>query len=323
MKNKKFLLLLAMPLLLVGCGGTSSSGSSVTPSVSTTPVVSTSTSTDAFDPEEGAHLTVAQVKLLVPTNGDETTKKFYVTATIKEVTDKTNGHMVIEDETGEMEIYYSFSEDGEYRYGELADLGCDVPVAGDEVTFYGILKNYKGTFEMEDAKIQGCNYVPPAISEYTEMTVAAAREAADNALVRIKGKVIAVTKNTSLDSIGALIADETGSIYVYDDICSQLSVNDEVDIAGRKEHYISSSEASYAEKFGYKGSNQLSMCQLVSREASTEEADLSFATEASVSDIIDTDFANDITGKLYKVNGYIIKDVHEGAGGYKTTIFTD
>lgn len=325
MKNKKFLLLLAMPLLLVGCGGTSSSGSSVTPSVSTTPVVSTSTpesstsvgsSTSVFDPEEGAHLTIAQVKLLVPNSNDETTKKFYVTATIKEVTDATKGHMVIEDETGEMEIYYSFSEDGEYRYGELADLGCDVPGEGDEATFYGILKNYKGTFEMEDARIQGCNYVPPAISEYTEMTVAAAREAADNDLVRIKGKVIAVTKNASLDSIGALIADETGSIYVYDDICSQLSVNDEVDIAGRKEHYISSSEASYAEEFGYKGSNQLSMCQLVSREASTEEADLSFATEASVSDIIDTDFANDISGKLYKVNGYIIKDDHPGAGGY-------
>ena len=72
MKNKKFLLLLAMPLLLVGCGGTSSSGSSVTPSVSTsTPESSTSvgSSTSVFDPEEGAHLTVAQVKLLVPTNG--------------------------------------------------------------------------------------------------------------------------------------------------------------------------------------------------------------------------------------------------------------
>ena len=116
MKNKKFLLLLAMPLLLVGCGGTSSSGSSVTPSVSTTPTVSTSTpesstsvgsSTSAFDPEEGAHLTIAQVKLLVPNSNDETTKKFYVTATIKEVTDATKGHMVIEDETGEMEIYFS------------------------------------------------------------------------------------------------------------------------------------------------------------------------------------------------------------------------
>ena len=72
MKNKKFLLLLAMPLLLVGCGGTSSSGSSVTPSVSTTPVVSTSTpesstsvgsSTSVFDQEEGAHLTIDQLKL--------------------------------------------------------------------------------------------------------------------------------------------------------------------------------------------------------------------------------------------------------------------
>lgn len=325
MKNKKFIALVAglclvgSSTILASCGGDSTTTSSTQDSTSSSTSSSSSSSSSSSTstgPVEGDHLTIAEAIALIPDNYDETTEKFYVTAKITKIKDASQGSFIIEDETGKMEVYYSFSEDGQFRYSELADRGVDVPVVGETVTFYGALKNFKGTFEIVDAWIQGLNYVAPDISEYTEMSIANARTAKEGAMVRIKGKVIALTKDSGSNPNGALIFDGTDSMYVYDaDVAKQLNVNEDVDIAGQKSYFIADNEQSYAEKFGYTGSSQLVYAQVVTHEGTTE-ADFSNTKVNTVRDILNTSFDQDITGQLYKVNAYITKDEHTGAGGF-------
>ena len=325
MKNKKFIALVAglclvgSSTILASCGGDSTTTSSTQDSTSSSTSSSSSSSSSSSTstgPVEGDHLTIAEAIALIPNDYDETTEKFYVTAKITKVKNASEGSFIIEDETGEMEIYYSFSEDGQYRYSELADRGVDVPVVGDTVTFYGTLKNFKGRYEMVDAWIQGLTYVAPDISEYTEMSIANARTVEEGAMVRIKGKVIALTKDSGSNPNGALIFDGTDSMYVYDaDVAKQLKVNEDVDIAGQKSYFIADSEKTNAEKYGYTGSSQLVYAQVVTHEGTTE-ADFSNTKVNTVRDILNTSFDQDITGQLYKVNAYITKEEHTGAGGY-------
>lgn len=325
MKNKKFIALVAglclvgSSTILASCGGDSTTTSSTQDSTSSSTSSSSSSSSSSSTstgPVEGDHLTIAEAIALIPNDYDETTEKFYVTAKITKIKNASEGSFVIEDETGEMEVYYSFSEDGQFRYSELADRGVDVPVVGETVTFYGALKNYKGTFEIVDAWIQGLNYVAPDISEYTQMTIAEARAAEAKSMVRIKGKVIALTYDSGSKPNGALIFDGTDSMYVYDaDVAKQLKVNEDVDIAGQKSYFIADSEKTNAEKYGYTGSSQLVYAQVVTHEGTTE-ADFSNTKVNTVRDILNTSFDQDITGQLYKVNAYITKDVRTGAGGF-------
>lgn len=325
MKNKKFIALVAglclvgSSTILASCGGDSTTTSSTQDSTSSSTSSSSSSSSSTSSstgPVEGDEITIAQAMELIPENGDETSEKFYITAEITEIKDASQGSFMIKDKTGEMEIYYSFSEDGQYRYSELADRGVDVPVVGDTVTFYGTLKNYKGRYEMVDAWIKDLTYVAPDISEYTQMTIAQARAAEAKSMVRIQGKVIALTKDSGSNPNGALIFDGTDSMYVYDaDVAKQLKVNEDVDIAGQKSYFIADSEKTYAEKYGYTGSSQLVYAQVVTHEGTTE-ADFSNTKVNTVRDILNTSFDQDITGQLYKVNAYITKDEHTGAGGF-------
>lgn len=326
MKNKKFIALVAglclvgSSTILASCGGdsttTSSTQDSTSSSTSSSSSSSSSSTSSSTGPVEGDHLTIAEAIALIPNNFDETTEKFYVTAEITEIKDAYQGSFMIKDETGEMEIYYSFSEDGQYRYSELADRGVDVPVVGDTVTFYGTLKNFKGRYEMVDAWIKDLTYLAPDISEYTQMSIANSRTAEEGAMVRIKGKVIALTKDSGSNPNGALIFDGTDSMYVYDaDVAKQLKVNEDVDIAGEKSYFIADSEKTNAEKYGYTGSSQLVYAQVVTHEGTTE-ADFSNTKVNTVRDILNTSFDQDITGQLYKVNAYITKKETTGAGGF-------
>lgn len=315
MKNKKILLLLTLPLFLVGCqttptssvgGSNPSSPSSDSVSSSTSATSSNSTGTSVNDsiivPE--GYTTIAEAKALIPNKGDEYTQEVTIRARIVEITNATNGHMNIEDDTGEMEVYYSFSEDGQDRFGELEEK----PEVGDIVDFVGTLENYNGRFEIKDAKMLGYGEKPHEVSEYTKMSIAEARKASDESLVRIEGTVISIQTNSSGAPVGLFVSDGVDTMYVYDrNVAGQVELNEIVDICGKKEHYVSDSEKSYAETYGYIGSNQMSVCQLVSHTASSEEFDYSNFPESTIKDMIETDFSEDITGQVFKTNAYIVK----------------
>ena len=303
MKNKKILLLLTLPLFLVGCNGTGSSnpssGSSAT-SEATTSLPDSSSSTSATSEgepiEPDTYITIAQAKTLIPNDYDETSDKYYITATIKEIEDDFNGHMVIEDETGSLSIYYSHSEDGAYRYGEL----LVKPEVGEEVTFYGTLKNFKGTYEMEDAYMIGWNYeLPEDLTPYTQMSIADARLAEQDELVRVSGEVIAFTYNISLSKTGFMLADNESSIYVYSSAAAKnVEVGETVDLIGQKDFYGASSNAKYG------GSNQIANAGVVSHEESTSPITLP-TQDIAMKELKEKALSEDITGKLFKVKAYI------------------
>ena len=79
-----------------------------------------------------------------------TEEKYYVSGTVKSISNPTYGNMYIVDADGnELLIYGTYSEDGSTRYDALASK----PVAGDTITVYGVLGQYNGTAQMKNGWI--------------------------------------------------------------------------------------------------------------------------------------------------------------------------
>ena len=100
-------------------------------------------------PAADSTLTIAQAKKLGEALASDayTSAKYYVTGYITSVYNTTYGNMYIVDETGaEYTIYGTYSADGKTGYSSLTDK----PVAGDYVTFYGIIGNYKTAPQMKN-----------------------------------------------------------------------------------------------------------------------------------------------------------------------------
>lgn len=80
----------------------------------------------------------------------KTEERYYLIGTVVSIyTDKDKngvlyGKMDIEDSTGDLLVYGTYSADGELRYGVLSS----APKVGDVVLFYGNFMNYNGTREM-------------------------------------------------------------------------------------------------------------------------------------------------------------------------------
>lgn len=56
---------------------------------------------------------------MMPSDGSATTERYYVRATIKSIDDAGFGSMTIEDSTGTLSVYGTYSSDGAKRYSEL------------------------------------------------------------------------------------------------------------------------------------------------------------------------------------------------------------
>ena len=76
---------------------------------------------------------------MMPSDGSATTERYYVRAKIKSIDDADYGAMTIEDSTGTLSVYGTYSSDGAKRYSELDEK----PVEGDTVLLYGTIQNYK------------------------------------------------------------------------------------------------------------------------------------------------------------------------------------
>ncbi len=244
------------------------------------------------------------------------TARYYIIATVKSVDNPTYGQLTVEDATGSITVYGTYSSDGSVRYDAMGEK----PTAGDVVLIYGTLQNYQGeTKEVQNARLIDFYTPENEIDEgdYVEMTVADARVASDGTLVKTAGVVARITYANGKIPSGFFLIDGTDSIYVYDgDAAIKVKEGNKVTILATKDHWILDTEKSNAEKFGYKGCNQLTGVTVVSNDKGSHDFDKSWITESTVKQIMDTPFTEDITTTIYKVTALIRKVPGSGFVNY-------
>ena len=260
-------------------------------------------------------ITIAEALALCGEPGNVTTERYYIRATVKSIKNAQYGQMVIEDATGTIEVYGTYSADGSLTYPELDYQ----PVKGDEVLLHCILQNYNGTKEVKNARL--IEYVNNQgsidVSDYTAATVAEAREAEAGATLKVKGVVARITFANGMKPNGFILVDSTASIYVYDmDAAQRVQIGNTVEVAGTKDYWILDSEKESAEKFGYTGCNQLTSVTLVSNDKGNTAFDISWITETTVKDLIETPVTEDVTTQIYKVNALVKKVPGSGFVNY-------
>ena len=261
-------------------------------------------------------ITIARALELCGEPGNITTERYYIRATVKTISNAAYGQMIIEDETGEIEVYGTYSADGELTFSALDER----PVKGDEVLLHCILQNYNGTKEVKNARLIEFkkNVANIDLSTYQTATVKEAREAAVGTKVKVSGVVAAITYANGMKPIGFVLVDGTQSIYVYGgDATQQVQVGNKVELAASKTYWVLGDEQANAAKFGYKGCNQLEDAYVLSNDKKTDNAfDKSWIEETSVKDIMDTDVTVDITSKIFKVTALVKKVPGTGFTNY-------
>lgn len=308
---------------LVSCGegnntsAPSNTGNVTTPSTPSTPSApsskpSTDENNSSKNEDEKKIYTIAELIAMMPSDGSATTERYYVRATIKSIDDAGFGAMTIEDPTGTLSVYGTYSSDGVKRYSELDEK----PVKGDTVLLYGTIQNYKNkTPEIKSGWIIEFTKGTPSWSEddYTEMTIGEAREAAVDSLVKVTGVVSRITFASGMKPNGFIIVGDNSSIYVYDNqIATAVAIGNKITILAKKTMFIASKEASSAKKFGYKGACQLIDGHLLSNDEATNDLDLSFAQEKTVKEVIETSPSDNITSLIYHSNALIKRVQKEG-----------
>ncbi len=261
-------------------------------------------------------LTVAELLALPLSSNQVTEGRYYVTAKIESVTNATYGAMVIADSTGSISVYNSKSADGKTDYQNMTDK----PVKGDEVKLYCTVQNYNGTYEIKSAYIVEFKHNTIDESAYTSMSIADARNAAEGAKVKVEGVVAAITYATGMVPSGVILVDNSGSIYLYDgDLAATVAKGNKITVAAEKTWWVLDTEQANAQKFGYKGCNQLTAAWLLSNDKGNHDFDKSWITESTVKNIVDTPVTEDVSSILYKVTA-LIKEV-PGSGFTNYYIF--
>ncbi len=259
-----------------------------------------------YDPNKV--FTVAEALALC---GDEagyiTSERYYVRGIVQTVTNGQFGAMIIGDETGTISIYGMYSADGSIGYSQFEYK----PVKGDEVLVHCILQNYNGTKEIKNARL--IEYVNNQsnidVSQYASATITEARDAEKGTNLKISGVVARITYATGMKPSGFILVDNGASIYVYDgDAAQRVQIGNRVEVAGTKDYWILDSEIDGANKFGYKGCNQLTDCILVSNDNETHDFDKSWITETTVKELLNTPVTENITTQLFKVTA-LVKEV--------------
>ena len=251
-------------------------------------------------------ITIAEALELCGEPGNLTTERYYIRGTVKSVTNPAYGAMVIADETGEIPVYNTASKDGTIGYENMEDK----PVKGDEVLLYCTLQNHNGTKEIKSAWLIEFTHknVEIDLNDYTQMTIADARQAEKGELVKVSGVVAQITFANGYKPSGVILVDGTSSIYVYDgDIAGQVEIGNTIEVAAEKAYWILDSEISNAQKFGYNGANQLDNAVLLSNDKGNTAFDKTWIEETTIKEIMDTPATEDITNKIFKVNALVNK----------------
>ncbi len=252
----------------------------------------------AFD----STLTVAELLALPLKDGEVTEGRYYVRGTVESVTNPQYGAMVITDGENSISIYGSYSADGSVGYAQMESK----PVKGDEVLLYTNVKNFKGKLELNSAWIK--EFTSPVFDEsaYTPMSIADARNQENGRKILVEGVVARITYATGMKPSGVVLVDGTSSIYVYDgDLAGRVAIGNKVKIAASKTMWILESEAGNADKFGYKGCNQLENAWLLDNDNGANAFDKSWIQVSTVKEILDTPVTEDISTLIFKVTAQI------------------
>ena len=149
------------------------------------------------------------------------------------------------------------------------------------------------------------------------MTIAKARSAKAGSLVKVSGVVARITYAFGMKPSGVMLIDDTGSIYVYDsNIASQVKVGNTITISGTKDFWILDTEMSNAQKFGYKGCNQITSATLHAKSDNTTAFSTKGIPSATVKEIMDTPVTEDVTSKVFKVTALVKKAPGNGFTNY-------
>lgn len=260
-------------------------------------------------------ITVAEALELCGDPGNLTTERYYIRATILSVDNPQYGQMTIGDETGTISVYGTYSADGKINYSAMSEK----PYKGDEVLLHCTLQNYNGTKEVQNARLIDFRHVDVEINEadYTDMSIADAREAEVGTKIKIDGVVARITYANGKIPMGVYIVDETQSIYVYDgDIAGRVAIGNKITVLGAKAYWILDTEKSSAQKFGYKGCCQLEDAVLIDNDGKTNEIDFSWVKTSTVKEIMDTPVTENITTTIFKVNALVKKAPGTGFTNY-------
>ncbi len=260
----------------------------------------------------GSTITIAEALALAGSTGAN--DRFYITATVKTVTKAIYGAMVLVDENGdEISVYGSSNADGTVGYADMEDK----PYKGDTVTVYATLQDYNGSKEIKSAWIIEFTHNEINEDDYTDMSIADARDAAKGTLVKVDGVVAAITYANGYIPSGFYLVDNTGSVYVYDrDAAGRVAVGNTVTVAGTKDLWILETEINSASSFGYNGCNQIANAHLLANDEGKSDFDKSWITESTVKEIIDTPFTEDITTTIFKVTALVKKVPGSGFVNY-------
>ncbi len=258
-------------------------------------------------------ITIEQALEIAKLANGVTPERYYIHATVATVTNSAYGAMIIEDETGSISVYGTYSEDGALGYAAMTDK----PKKGDEILFSCTLQTFNGTAEVQNARVVKFTKVQLDESAYTAMTIEAARNAKEGDLVKITGVVAQITYASGMVPNGVYIVDNTNSIYVFDsDLAASVEVGNTVTVLASKTWWILDTEVSNANKFGYKGCNQLADAWLVANDNQKTDPNYTWVKETTVKDIISTPFTTDITTTIYKVTAQIKESVGNGFTNY-------
>lgn len=239
---------------------------------------------------------------------------FYITATVKSVTNPNFGEMMLEDETGEIPVYNTKNLDGT-DYSAMSDK----PYKGDTVTVKAEINVHNGTAQIKQAYIVEFTHATLNVNpdDYALTTIADARLLADETVVKVQGVVARITYADKKIPSGFYLIDSTSSIYVYDgDLAARVAIGNTVTVLGEKDHWILETEQNNADKFGYKGCNQITNCVLVDNDEGNTAFDTSWITESTVKAVMDTPVTEDISTLVYKVNALVKKVVGTGFINY-------
>ncbi|MBQ8352261.1 MAG: hypothetical protein IJY34_00545 [Clostridia bacterium] len=258
-------------------------------------------------------ITIEQALAIAAVSDGATTERYYIHATVDTVTKPQYGAMWISDETGSISVYGTYSEDGSIGYAAMETK----PLKGADVLLSCTLNNYKGSTEVQNARLIAFENVTLSDADYQEMSVQDARLAEKGTKIKVDGVVAQITYANGMIPNGFYLVDDTNSIYVFDgDIAANVAEGNTVTILAEKDWWILDTEQSSAEKYGYKGCNQLTDAWLWANDKGNTEPDYSWAENTTVKAIMDTPVTEDITTTIYKVNALVKKSVGAGFINY-------
>ena len=278
------------------------------PDDQTTEPTTTTTTTVVEKTDKYDTITVAEaIEIAMAETSDKPTTRYYIRAKIVSISNPAYGEMTIADETGEIYVYGTYSADGSIGYADFTDK----PVKGDEVLLHCTLNTYNDTPQVKNARLIDFKKATKEdidASDYTEMTIADAREAALGTKISVTGIVARITYANGMKPSGVYIVDGTNSIYVYDaDIAGQVAVGNKITVLGSKDYWILEKEQNAAQKFGYNGCCQLSQATLYDNDKAINDINFSWCEEMTIKQMMETPVTENITTSIFKTTALVTK----------------